>query len=268
MSSFNYLKIELVSTRKLIKAILFLSKTSFRSQHSANRLGPLWITIHSLVFLVFLTMLRHLFFGINNPAIDIARIYVAYSIFGVLTHPLRDGGNYLLRNRVYFEGTNLPVSLFLVKSLIDTFRSLSFSWVLVPIVILWSGLSLNPREFPILFVWLFSYIVLYVGIANWLAPLILRFPDIEQIIQAVITAGLFMTPIWWKIENLNSDFAQNLCSINPFYWGIQSIQNVFLGGSIDSDNLKKFMAFAGLNFLVGTSVFLLVKRKFIYWYYS
>jgi len=268
MNSFNlsFLKLDLMSSKRLISAAIFLSKSSFKAQHSRNSLGAFWITIHSLAFLIFLTLLRHLFFGIQDVALDIARIFIAYSIFGLLVCPLRDGATYLLRNRAYLEGTNLPVSFFLLKTIIDSFRSIFYSWIIIPIVIIWSGSSFNFLSVPILLVWIFTYILLYCGIAGWLAPLVLKFPDIEQVIQSVITAGLFITPIWWKLDSLDSDFAKLLCSMNPFYWGIQSVQDVFLGGFADSRNLFKFLLFSVVNFAMGIVVFWAVKRKFLYWY--
>jgi ABC-type polysaccharide/polyol phosphate export permease len=256
--------------RDLIKGIgqfrtwNLLSKFTFKSSYGTSYLGPIWIIVNSLSFLVFFVVLRQVFFSSGDLKGDVVRIYIGYSIFTICASGIRDGAVAISRNRVYLEGTVMPVSFVLLKACADTLRIAFYSIIPIPGLMIWNGVKPQFSQFIFVAFWVVAYVIFFIGLASWLGLLILRIPDVNSVVQTILTGAMFITPIWWRIEDVRSEFAITIVNINPIAWAIQSIEDVFIGGSASIADLAKFFTFSLVNFLVGAIVMKFSNRKFIY----
>ena len=246
------------------KVALLLSKLTMKAGFINTRIGPLWITLNALTYVLFFALVRNLFFGTQSILTDVTQIYIAFTLFTMSTAGIREGASTLIRHRVYLDSSAIPLTTLYLKVYFDIVRSSCYAIFVIPIVLLWSGLSPNWAQLAWIFVWFFIWSFMVIGMSIWLSVISLQLPDITPLLQSLLTGLMFMTPRWWKSSDIKTDFGITLVQINPFAWCIESISGVFYGSGIDSISMTKMLGFAVLNLLLGWIALSVTGRKIIY----
>ena len=247
------------------KVAWLLSKFSMKANFINTKIGPFWITLNSLTYVLFFAILKNLFFGSAGISTDVARIYVAFTLFTMSTAGIREGSASFSRHRVYLESSAIPLTTILLKSYFDIIRTSFYSILVIPVVLLWSGINPNWNQAFWLLVWFLIWSLLIIGMSAWLGIVTVQLPDISPLLQSLLTGLMFMTPIWWNASDVKSGFGETIVSSNPFAWCIQSVSGVFYGSDADLLSLTKMSLFAGLNLMLAWLVLTVVGRKIIYW---
>lgn len=225
-------------------------------------LGPLWLVIQRLFTVMAFSLLGALLWG-RKAGLDFD-VLIGYMVFATMISYLQSA-NTALTSTTNLSDSGLPVSVRILKP-----WSKDFLLSLIPLTIL--GITaINLGSFN--FVTLVAIILLNAYIALWglglmfvLAPAALRFRDLGQLVNFLITILIFFTPIFWKIQDIkNKEIANNLLNYNPIADFIYLHRELLNIGTLD----MKYLVHASVHVAIavggGLLVFMFTRRRIPYW---
>jgi lipopolysaccharide transport system permease protein len=218
---------ELIDSRYMIWGLV---KRDLRGRYKGSFAGFLWnyITpvIQILVYiLVFSEILR---VGIEN--------YYAFLVAGLIpwiffSESLLDGTGSLLANgdmvkKLYFPRAVIPISIVLSKTV-----TFSINYVIVIILLLLFNfqLSFSIIALPAAMILLAIFAL---GLAMLLSPLNVLFRDIQYIVNVLLMAWIWLTPIMYLSSSLNNQLVSGIIQYNPMTYYICTFQSIVYNGQI------------------------------------
>ncbi len=221
--------LEVIERRELIKNLV---ARQLKVRYKSSSLGFLWSLLNPLLMMfvywaVFSQLLR--FRGIENFKAYLATGLFAWNFFaGALSDSTNSiVGNVSLVKRVYFPRFILPLSAVLTN-LVNFFFSLI---VLLLLFVFWGvDLRLPVLALPIVII---TEFILALGLSFFLSGLNVFFRDIEHILQVVLLAWFFLTPIVYERGLIPANL-QPLYLCNPMTSIIVCYQSILYYGEFPS----------------------------------
>jgi ABC-type polysaccharide/polyol phosphate export permease len=176
---------------------------------------------------------------------------VSYGVTSIQQH------SYLVQ-KIVFRVSMLPV----VKIFSALFVHMIFLFLLVSLFAL-HGLFPDLYYLQILY-YLFSTIVLMLGLAWFTSSVVLFFPDLQQIMQLMVRIGFWFTPIIWNLKRVPVKYRW-LIEANPACYLVQGYRNCFIHKTWFWERpyySLYFWIFTLLVFAVGSIVFRRLKPHF------
>ena len=220
---------EIIGRRELIKNLVI---RQLKVRYKSSSLGFLWSLLNPLLmmfvyWIVFSKLLR--FRGIENFKAYLATGLFAWNFFaGSLSDSANSiVGNVSLVKRVYFPRFILPLSAVLTNlvnflfSLVVLFLLFAFWGVDIKLCIL---------ALPLVIV---IELILALGFSFFLSGLNVLFRDVEHILQVVLLAWFFLTPIVYERGLIPARF-QHLYLCNPMTSIIVCYQSILYYGRLPS----------------------------------
>jgi ABC-type polysaccharide/polyol phosphate export permease len=166
-------------------------------------------------------------------------------------------GNANLVKKVYFPRELLPLSVVLSNA-VNFLLALVVLFALIPVF----GISLGPSVLflPVI---LLTQIVFALGLAFFLSALSVFFRDVQIILETLMLAWFFMTPIFYRLEDLFPAYARLLYIANPMASIISAYRDVlYLGGMPGIDFLTRTFVTAVVVLVLGYAFFLRYAQRF------
>lgn len=157
----------------------------------------------------------------------------------------------------------IPKYLFPMQKCAFAFINMLFSSVAVIVVMLIQGVPFHPHILlfivPMLYALVFAY-----GMGLILAAMTVFFRDIEHLYSVWVTIWMYLTPIIYPEEMLESSGLMMISKINPMYYFVHSLRNVVMYGTLPTvmDNIM-CITFAVVFLGLGLGLFKKVQDKFI-----
>ena len=216
------------------RRILFnFAITDLKIRYKNSALGIIWSLIEPLLllgvlFLVFSTMFR---FEIPN--------FPIYLLLGIITWNFFKNGTTLALNsltnraplitQIYFPRSIPPIASCLTASIT----------LIIELVVLGIFMAIFQFIPPITIVFLplilFLEFILILGIVLPLSVLNVKLKDVEFIWGVIITAGFFLTPIFYQFDML-PESVQNVLQFSPMVQILTMAHHVTLYGTLPSLN--------------------------------
>lgn len=254
----------LIRHRDLIRTMTW---RSFTSRYQGSFGGLFWAVFEPLVMMVIYTVVFSLFLKVRFDQNPSPFAFAVYLLCGLLpwstfsegisgaTNIVRSNAN--LVKRVVFPLEILPVNLALAAAL----RQLIGFALLVPLAWLVKGQIYWTIVFvPVI---LFLQLLFCIGM-NWVvAGLAVYLPDMRDLISLLLTAWMFMTPIFYPAERVPG-WAMTLFRFNPMACLVGLYRDAVMNGVplTLGGLLGAFLPFAAL-FVLGYSWFVYLKTGFI-----
>jgi len=258
MGSFIQHLSELVCYRELVKNLV---ARDLKARYKNSFLGFAWCLVNPLMMMAVFTVVFGILMRNNIPNFPL------FVLIGLLPWNLTVGsvmgsvssivGNGHLIKKVYFPRELLPISTVLSNAV----NFLLASVVLAAMLLLFR-VNLSPLVlyFPLI---LLVHLIFLLGLAFFFSSLNVFFRDTEVIMDVVILAWFFMTPIFYNIEDLTSDYSRLLYIVNPMASIISTHRVVLLYDAPPAwDFLGRTIATSLALFLVGYWFFLRQARTF------
>jgi ABC-2 type transport system permease protein len=176
-----------------------LVKKDLRGRYKGSVLGFLWTFINPLFQIIIYTFV---FSIVMKSGIDKFYLYLIVGLIPwIFFHASINGGAVSIISqqdmvkKIYFPREVLPIAY-----VTSSFINMLFSFIIVFLVLLISGLGVSPVALLFLpLVFLIEYIVA-LGIALLSAALTVYFRDLEHILGIVTMAWMYLTPIVYSID--------------------------------------------------------------------
>ncbi|MBM2826308.1 MAG: putative transporter permease protein [Dehalococcoidia bacterium] len=197
----------------------------------------------TLVFTIVFTVL------LPNNQIQHFPVFILIGILAWNLHSTSMGGainsvvgNGHLVQKVYFPREVLPISVVLSNT-VNFLLALAVLLVAIPIF----GVSLSATILILPLV-IFIQVVFTMGISLFLAAINVYYRDTGIIMDTVIWAWFFLTPIFYRIEDVFPAYSRALYILNPMASLIASYRDILYYGSMT--NIDFFFRTAVTSFLI------------------
>lgn len=221
--------------RKYRDLLVELVKRDIKLKYRRSVLGYVWSILNPLLIMVVMTVVFSKMFrrGITNYPIYLLTGRVLFDFMNTAT---QKGLKSVTKNAPLLKKTYIPKYIFTLSTvtsvMVDTVLSLGAFFIVMLVTRSAFYWQLIYLPVVILQTYLFS-----LGLAFLLAELEVFFRDIEYIYHAVITAWMYLTPLFYPIEYLPDMLQAFVKTFNPMYFYIASFRAIALDGMFPSARL-------------------------------
>lgn len=225
-------------------------------------LGYVWSVLNPLMvmvvmYLVFSAMFRY---DIENYS---AYLIIGQTLFTFMTEATNQAIGSITGNGSLLKKVYVPKYVFTLSKVTSALVNLLFSLGALLIVFIFSGVkfSFYMLFIPVVLVevYLFS-----LGLGLFLAQAAVFFRDIQYIYSVITTAWMYVTPIFYPMEQLPSGMQMIIKLCNPMYHYINQFRAVSLSQCMPHwQSVVYGFVFAFFFLFVGTKSFLRSQDKFI-----
>lgn len=215
--------------------ILTLTRKEIVERYRGGILGFAWLLLYPLLILgiytfVFSTILQIKWnTGQDQTNVNFALLlFIGLTIHMFLSEIILKSPNLILGNRDIVKKTPLPIEVFSISCLVTALFNLLlslFAWLLF--FIFFQGLpSMTILWMPVV---LLPLVILGLGISLFMASLGVFFRDLNQISGLVVTALLFLAPVFYPLDAVPDQF-RDIVYLNPITFIIEQIRAVAVHG--------------------------------------
>jgi lipopolysaccharide transport system permease protein len=240
---------------------MMLARMDIRQRYRRSVLGPFWITITMIIFIVAIGPLYGHLLGMGSEEF-IPYLAMGIIAWGLISGLILDGAAAFVGAEHLVRSVKLPYTVHILRVLqrnliIFLHNLLAF----VPFMI-WLGI--RPQ-----WTWLAAIpgvaLVLLAALptAFLLGTLSARYRDLQQIIASVVQLLFFITPIFWKAELLR-DRAW-LADYNPFQLLIEAIRRPVVEGIPSVETYARIGVLIAVLFIAAAPFFARYRRRLAFW---
>lgn len=245
------------------KDLLFqLVEKDIKLKYRRSFLGYLWSVLNPLLIMTIMVIVfQHMFrFSIEN--------YPAYVIsgqvcFNFLSEATNQAISSITGNAALLKKTYVPRYIFTFAKVTSSCVNLLFSLGALFIVFVVCRVQISPYMLLLPLVLLQLY-VFCLGIGLLLAAVNVYFRDIQYIYGAFLTAWMYLTPLFYPMDQLPETVQWFIKHFNPLYFYVGQFRDVMIYQRLPGIAIMiAGVVSAIIVMIVGTRVFLNVKDNFI-----
>lgn len=239
-----------------------LAKQSVQGSYRRTFLGPFWITLQQLMWVLGIGVVYSQLFHVDRSE------FIPLLSYGVLIWHLIIGAittapSLFVESSSYLSSSNLPLSFYAMQSL--AVQMITFAHTAVVMVVIPAFYGVTPT------IWALALVPLTLALITvnnaacmlWLAPLGARYRDVRVAIAATTQLLMFMTPVFWDPRQLPG--RHWIVMANPFAWPVLSFRDPLLGRSPDGTVWLLLAVATIFNCVIGFVVFSRTQRRVRYW---
>lgn len=244
-----------------------LAKREVQARYRGALMGKLWLFVNPMLMLAIYTLVFRFIFKAKWPNAPDADFVFAQLLFvGLIIHSfaaevLNRSTSLILHHSNYVKKVKFPLEIlsWIVMESALTHALVSFLILCVFLLISSFILSVTWLLLPII---IFPFCLFLTGVSWYIAVLGVYFRDLDQIVGLLVTALLFLSPVFYSVESAPA-FLQPYLLLNPLTIVIEQSRQVLIFGRIpDMQNLMLYYIFALAVFVSGYHFFNKLRRGF------
>ena len=240
---------------------MLLARMDIKQRYRRSVLGPFWITITMIIFILAVGPLYGKLLGVGTEEFI---PYVAMGIitWGLISGVLLDGAGAFVGAENLVRSVKLPYTVHVMRVLQRNL--IIFAHNLLGFVPFMLYLGIKPQ-----WQWLAALpgvaLILLAALpaAFLLGTLSARFRDLQQIIASVVQLAFFMTPIFWKAELLKD--RAYFADYNPFQVLLEAVRRPIVEGIPPLETYYKLGVLILVLYLVAAPFFVRYRRRLAFW---
>ena len=248
--SLNVLR-EFGKYRDLLKLLVL---RDIRLKYRRSLLGYLWSVLNPLLIMVVMTVVFSTLFSRDIDNFPVY-LFTGQLLFNFMNHATHQAIFSLTGNASLLKKTYVPRYIFTVAKVTSALAELVFSMAALGIVILLTGgiLTWHVLLTPLVLAQLYLFCL---GLGLLLATANVFFRDTQFLYNAVTTAWLYLTPVFYPISMLPGWLREIVEGLNPMYAYIAQFRALVYSGNLpELRQVAAGCAAAGLMLAVGVFCF-------------
>lgn len=238
-----------------------LVSRDIKKKYRRSVLGLIWTVLNPLMMMIVLTIVfSQLFrFDIENFPVY---LLCGQTIFNFFSESTSNAMNSIIQNAPLIKKVYVPHYMFPFSNVLSSMVSLVASYCALIGVVLVTRTPLHLTMLlsllPLLFIAFFS-----LGVGLIMSALAVRFRDMIHLYSVFLTALMYLTPIFYPIENL-PNMVRRVVEWNPLTVYVQIFRGLMIENQLPSVGLlAKGVAFCIISMTLGLYVFYKRHDRFI-----
>lgn len=242
-----------------------LVRRNIKNQYYRSFIGVLWTVLNPLLNMIVMAVVFINLFGRDGMPLD----YPIYILSGNIIFTLMSGSTStslgcLVGHTSMLQKTKVPIELFPTANVLSSLVTFGFSFIALMLV---AGVRAITGQYT--FVWTILLVVLILpplvifsmGISYFLSALYVFFRDLKHIYGVFLTLWRFLTPLFYTIDKLNSNFIKKIINFNPMYHYVEAFRELLLGTIPGASTWLAMYGFAALSLIIGWLVLKALRNK-------
>ena len=240
---------------------MMLARMDIRQRYRRSVLGPLWITLTMVIWILAIGPLYSHLMGVPSQE------FIPYLAMGIITWSLLSG--LILDGAAAFVGAEHLVRAMKLPYTVHVLRAMQRNLIIflhnllafVPFMI-WLGITPQWR-------WLWALpglaLILLAALPTsyLLGTLSARFRDLQQMIASIVQLAFFITPIFWKPELLREHAW--VAAWNPFHLLLEVVRRPIVEGVPEGATYARIGMLLVLLYAVAAPFFIRYRRRLAFW---
>lgn len=247
---------DLFRSRNLLRLLV---KRDLNARYRRAYLGYTWAVLEPLLLAVVYTFIFTILVGSSDPLYPV-KLLIGIIGWSLFSRSLTTSTSSLNSSINLFQFARVPKTVFATSgTLTNAVLALISLTCLIPFYFLHElPLTLNLLLVPI---WLMLLSFMGWGIGLMLAPIACKVPDVLNLINFLIRAGFFLSPVMWTYDMFSSRFGDGwhaiIAHLNPTVVPITGMRDAILGESsgIPTYGLLMCFSIAFFAYVLGTIIF-------------
>lgn len=239
-----------------------LVSRDIKLKYRRSFLGYLWSVLNPLFIMIVMTIVFSTMFNRNIENFPVY-LFCGQIMFNFMNTSTNQAIYSITGNASLLKKTYVPKYVFTVSKITSGLVDFFFSLGALGIVMIATKAKFTGCILLIPFVAIQLY-MFCIGLGMFLAQANVFFRDIQYIYNAVITAWMYLTPIFYPIEALPENIKWCVKHLNPMYFYVGQFRDLVYYGNLPGPKI----VFAGcvtsiLMLLIGIKSFVKSQDKFI-----
>ena len=205
-----------------------LVSKDIKLKYRRSFLGYLWSILNPLfTMLVMILVFSHMFrFDIENYPVY---LIIGQTIFNFLNEATTMAIYSITGNAALIKKVYVPKYIFTISKVSSSMVNFLFSLLAMVLVFFFCGIRWN-LNFLFLPVILLQIYIFCIGLGLFLAQAAVFFRDIQYIYNVLLTAWMYLTPIFYPLTSLPERLQNIIAAFNPMYAYIVQFRIIVLEG--------------------------------------
>lgn len=239
-----------------------LIEKNIKLKYRRSWLGYVWSVLNPLLIMIVMSLVFSKMFSRNIENFPVY-LFCGQLLFNFMSSSTTQAIFSITGNAALLKKTYVPKYLFTLARITSSLVDLFFSLGALIIVMIFTRARFTPYALLFPFVLLQLY-VFCVGLGLFLAQANVFFKDSQFIYNAVTTAWLYVTPIFYPLEALPDTLIWVIKHLNPMYFYIGQFRDLVYSGRMPGHMIILAGCVAAvLMLIIGTASFMHSKDKFI-----
>jgi ABC-type polysaccharide/polyol phosphate export permease len=241
----------------------YLSVENVKNRYRRTVLGPWWLTLHMMVYVVGISIVfAHLFHNDLKTFLPyVAMGFVAFNLLIGLTHAAAD---VFITGSSTLKSTRQPLSNLVLREVGVEFIHFAHNMVIYVVFLIAGLVPLTPKMLiAVPVVLLIAVNGLFVGL--WLGIAVSRFRDIQPLVNSILAVIIFFCPVFYHLSSLSSGIRNSLLAWNPFTYFISAFRAPLIGDPMLKSYYIGCVVFTVINVVLGLAVFTRARSRLPYW---
>ena len=245
---------------------IFLGNKEIKTRYKRSIIGPLWITLGTLLVLMVIGPVYGIILGQNSDQ------YIIYLSCGLIywilfASTLNSCCQSLINSASTIAARKVSPLIFVLKDIYRELIIFLHNFPLITIVYFYNIFYLDNEIIYINFIWIFIALVLTTLFLFFLGSLIaiacLRFRDLISLVTNLVTILFFVTPVIWSPGLIGKNF--DWLEFNFASKLLDTFRDPILGYNIDMSLYLEVLLYDVCLLLVLILVIRKVKNKLVFW---
>lgn len=212
-----------------LELIWILAKTDFSLRYNGSFLGFVWVLLKPLFTFLILNFVFSNIFG-NTKEYSLG-LFVGLVMWNFFAEGTLIGMTSLINKAHILTKVALPKWILVLASILNTLLNFSLTLVIVALFFVYYGVY--PDAFSVLLSLGYCLVVFALIFAFSLlaSPLFVRFRDLNQIWEVLLTGGFYAAPIIFPFEILPEQAQKVLYVLNPMTFPIANVKALLIQDS-------------------------------------
>ena len=252
---------DVVDGLKAHRVWTMLARMDIRQRYRRSVLGPFWITITMIIWIVAIGPLYGHLLGIGSKEF-IPYLAMGIITWGLISGLLLDGAGAFVSAENLVRAVKLPYTVHILRVvqrnlIIFSHNLLAFLPFMIWLGVWpqWTWLAAIPGVFLILLAAL--------PITFLLGTLSARFRDLQQIIASIVQLAFFVTPIFWRADLLKDRIY--LADYNPFQVLLEGVRRPVVEGIPPAETYFRILILIVLLYVLAIPFFVRYRRRLAFW---
>lgn len=239
-----------------------LVSRDIKLKYRRSVLGYLWSVLNPLLIMVVMTVVFSTMFKRNIENFPVY-LFCGQLLFNYMNSSTHQAIFSITGNAALLKKTYLPKYIFTVSKLTSGMVDLVFSLGALLIVILATGARFywTMLLFPLVILQLYVFCI---GLGLFLAQANVFFKDTQFIYNAVTTAWMYLTPIFYPVDALPEWLMWGVKHLNPMYFYVGQFRDLIWSGTVPGPQIVLAgIGAAVLMLIIGVWSFVRSRDRFI-----